>query len=131
MKQIVRIILLILSITLILSVFASCGDDSGSSAGDATEVKENKADEPIPVDGFKAAEKNISNERYLSFCIKEGDDERVIAKMHVKEGDTYESLEPFFPTIPEKEGYMGYWSPVEVYQEEVKDVKIFAAYKSK
>lgn len=42
---------------------------------------------------------------YLVFIV----DDTEILKMVVLKGETYEDLCPYFPTVPHKEGYIGYW----------------------
>ena len=61
---------------------------------------------------------------YLVFKI----DEIEVAKILVVETDTYESLLPYFPTIPEKEGKESYWETIEIYSEDQKVIYINAYY---
>ena len=62
---------------------------------------------------------------YLVFYVNLAEYARIL----VIETDTYMSLEPFFPTIPTKEGYIGYWSEVEeVYNETELEIRIDAYY---
>ena len=145
MKKFIRIILIILSIALLLSVFASCGDDDSDANGknDKSNAGEN-ADEnagenadgdgngnnggqkPVTVDGYDAKELEHNNFHYLSFYCED----QLILKMHVDSGDTYESLKPFFPTIPKKEGYTESWENISaVYSDDNKNIRINAVYK--
>ena len=65
---------------------------------------------------------------YLSFEI-EGME---VAKIVVLPTDTYDTLKPYFPTIPEKEGYEGYWEKIDnVYSEDSSVVVIVAYYRKK
>lgn len=149
MKKFIRIILLILSVALILSVFASCGKDAQSSnktpqanAGKNNNANDEKNNEenneegnaengnskekgPVPVTGYEAEERYADKEHFLSFYCED----KLIVKMRVLDSDTYESLKPFFPTIPEKEGYTAYWEkPTTVYDKSNKNIRIDAVY---
>ena len=55
-----------------------------------------------------------------------------VARIIVLPTDTYDSLEPYFPTIKEKTGYDSFWERVdEVYVEGVKSIVISAYYYKK
>ena len=136
MKKFIRIILIILSIALLLSVFASCGDDDSDANGkndkknagenaDGDGNGNNSGQKPVTVDGYAAKELEHDNFHYLSFYCED----QLILKMHVDSGDTYESLSPFFPTIPKKEGYTESWEWISaVYSNDNKNIRINAVY---
>lgn len=54
-----------------------------------------------------------------------------LERMLVVSTDTFENLEPYFPTIPEKAGYNSYWEETVVYAETQKEVYINAYYVKK
>lgn len=62
---------------------------------------------------------------YLVFLVESS----TLATMHVISTDTYESLKPYFPLIPEREGYIGEWEVIdEVYSEDTNYIYINAYY---
>ena len=51
------------------------------------------------------------------------------ARMHVVPTDTYESLEPYFPLVPDREGFIGEWEIIEdIYSDTSATVYINAYY---
>lgn len=55
-----------------------------------------------------------------------------ISRMFVVSTDNYEYLEPYFPTVPEKKGFVGYWEDIdEVYFSTQKEIYINAYYVKK
>ena len=67
----------------------------------------------------------IDEIHYLSFEV-EGVE---IAKIIVMPTDTYESLFPYFPTVPEKKGYTGEWEKLDyVYSEDEIVITILVYY---
>lgn len=60
-------------------------------------------------------------------------DGKEVARMLVVSTDMYEDLEPYFPTIEEKDGYICYWDDnvVEVYSPSQKEIRIVAYYAKK
>jgi hypothetical protein len=56
-------------------------------------------------------------------------DGQEVAKIVVVSTDTYDNLEPYFPTIPKKEGYNSYWEDIDaVYLDSQKAIYINAYY---
>ncbi len=52
-----------------------------------------------------------------------------IARMLVVSNDNYEILEPYFPTAPDKDWFVGYWENIEeVYSSTQKEIYINAYY---
>lgn len=102
-------LILLLLVALLCYCCAGCGDEP---------PEDPSYDDPgtSVVDPDKA--------HYLIFMV----DGTEIAKMLVTEADTYESLEPYFPTIPEKDGYTSYWETVTVYDAKTENVYINAYY---
>ena len=79
-------------------------------------------------EGVQIKDEEKKEEHYLVFYVENLE----IAKMYVTEDDTYESLKPYFPTIPEKDGFTGAWEKVEsVYSEKDKEITINAYYTKK
>lgn len=68
---------------------------------------------------------------YLVFMVGEGQSAKEVGRMLVVSTDTFENLEPYFPTIPEKAGYNSYWEETVVYAETQKEVYINAYYVKK
>ena len=58
---------------------------------------------------------------YLIFINPSGSE---IGRMLVVSTDTFDSLQVYFPTIPEKDGYVAYWEEKEVYDTSKKEVYI-------
>ena len=54
-----------------------------------------------------------------------------IERMLVVSTNTFENLQVYFPTIPEKEGYNSYWEETVVYSDTQKEVYINAYYTKK
>lgn len=50
-----------------------------------------------------------------------------ISRILVVSTDNYENLEPYFPTVPEKKGFVGYWEDIdEVYSSTQREIYINA-----
>ena len=64
---------------------------------------------------------------YLSFEV-EGVE---IAKLFVMNTDTYDALKPYFPTVPEKDGYVGEWEKLDYVYDENEVVITISAYYTK
>ena len=64
---------------------------------------------------------------YLIFMVENIEIERML----VVSTDTFENLQAYFPTIPEKVGYNSYWEETVVYSESQKEVYINAYYTKK
>ena len=64
---------------------------------------------------------------YLIFMVENIEIERML----VVSTDTFENLQAYFPTIPEKAGYNSYWEETVVYSESQKEVYINAYYVKK
>lgn len=92
-------------------------DDNGGSQTDVDEFEYGKVDD---------SGDHVDFIHYLSFEV-EGTE---LVKWQVQPTDTYESLEPFFPLVPEKENYIGYWEKIDsVYSEEELTITICAYYR--
>jgi len=61
---------------------------------------------------------------YLIFMVENIEIERML----VVSTDTFENLQAYFPTIPEKAGYNSYWEETIVYSDTQKEVYINAYY---
>ena len=61
---------------------------------------------------------------YLIFMVENIEIERML----VVSTDTFENLQAYFPTIPEKAGYNSYWEETVVYSDTQKEVYINAYY---
>lgn len=78
---------------------------------------------PNPNPGYDVVEDNEAH--YLIFMVEANE----VEKMLVVSTDNYENLEPYFPTVPEKEGFVGYWEDIdEVYSSTQKEIYINAYY---
>ena len=64
---------------------------------------------------------------YLIFMVENIEIERML----VVSTDTFENLQAYFPTSPEKAGYNSYWEETVVYSETQKEVYINAYYVKK
>lgn len=107
-----RFIVLFLIMVVTMCCFSACGD---------------KKEDPVnPNPGYDVV--NDKEAHYLIFMIQATE----IARMLVVSTDTYENLEAYFPTIPEEDGYTGYWEELSaVYSSTEKEIYINAYYVKK
>lgn len=120
-----------LSLLLLSSIFtlASCGGGNDIDAdisvptnnGSSTDTGEVSQD---PDDGVY----DKLFEYYAHFLVFEVDGSE-IARMLTLPTDTYDSLAPYFPAIPEQIGYDSYWERIDnVYEPNVRLITIVAYY---
>ena len=110
MKKIITLILTVLT----LVCLTACGGGSES--------------EPTPPNtdpGHSVVQDTKAH--YLIFMVENIEIERML----VVSTDTYENLQAYFPTIPEKEGYNSYWEEKEVYSSTQNEIYINAYYTKK
>jgi hypothetical protein len=108
MKKILALLLAVLT----LFCLCSCGEEP----------------EPTPPDTNPGHGVDQDTEaHYLIFVVENIEIERMLAVST----DTFENLEPYFPTIPEKAGYNSYWEETVVYSDTQKEVYINAYYVKK
>ena len=107
-------ILVVLLAVLTLFCLCSCGG---------------KEPEPTPpnTDPGHGVIKEDADAHYLIFMVENIEIERML----VVSTDTFENLQAYFPTIPEKEGYNSYWEETVVYSDLQKEVYINAYYTKK
>lgn len=108
-----RLIALFLIIAVAMCCFSACGD---------------KEEDPVnPKPGYDVVEDD-NEAHYLIFMVEAIE----VEKMLVVSTDTYENLEAYFPTVPEKDGYIGYWEDLRyVYLSTEKEIYINAYYVKK
>lgn len=110
-KRFLAILLVVISMFCCLT---ACGKGKADSSGSS------------PNPGYDVVEDNEAH--YLIFMVEANE----VEKMLVVSTDNYENLEPYFPTVPEKEGFVGYWEDIdEVYSSSQKDIYINAYYVKK
>lgn len=105
----------------------SCGNSSSletsNNSSNKSDLSYNSNSIYDPADYGKID--NLDYVHYLSFEV----DGIEIAKMMTIPTDTYDSLKPYFPTIPEKIGYSGEWEKLDnVYLEDEIVITIVAYY---
>lgn len=104
----------------------SCGNSNSLEPSNSLEKSESSYNSDSlydPADYGKID--NLDYVHYLSFEV----DGIEIAKMMTIPTDTYDSLKPYFPTIPEKIGYTGEWEKLDnVYLEDEIVITIVAYY---
>ena len=131
-----RTILIFICLFLLLSICA-CGrnnidtpdlpsnnDSTGDNTGNDSENQTENPDDGQYTRVDDSSE-HIDLIHYLSFEI-EGTE---VAKILVMSTDTYDSLKEYFPTIPEKDGFLGNWEKIDyVYSEDELIITICAYY---
>lgn len=109
-KRFLAILLVVISVLCCMTACDKKDDDS-------TKPK------PNPNPGYDVVEDNEAH--YLIFMVEANE----VGKMLVVSTDNYENLEPYFPTVPEKKGFVGYWENIEeVYSSTQKEIYINAYY---
>ena len=107
-KRFLAILLVVISV---LCCMTACGK------------KDDDSTKPNPNPGYDVVEGKGAHDRIVVVEANE------VEKMLVVSADNYENLEPYFPTVPEKEGFVGYWEDVdEVYSSTQKEIYINAYY---
>ncbi len=110
-KRFLAILLVVISVLCCMTACGKKDDDSTKS-------------NPNP--GYDVVEDNEAH--YLIFMVEANE----VEKMLVVSTDNYENLEPYFPTVPEKEGFVGYWEDIdEVYSSTQREIYINAYYVKK
>ena len=112
MKKTISILCVIIFAVLLLGGMCAC-DDGESVDLPTPPANINASTETNKADDYNANDYNANEEKdrvhYLIFKI----DEKEVARLATSEGDTYEDLEIFFPTIPDT--YAGYvWEKLDV-----------------
>lgn len=107
-KRFLAVLLVVISV---LCCMTACGKNNDD------------ANKPNPNPGYDVVEDNEAH--YLIFMVEANE----VEKMLVVSTDNYENLEPYFPTVPEKKGFVGYWENIEeVYSSTQKEIYINAYY---
>lgn len=121
MKKHYSIVIGILAINLL-----SCGNSNSLETSNSSEKSDSSYNSDSLYDSADYGKiDNLDYVHYLSFEV----DGIEIAKMMTIPTDTYDSLKPYFPTIPEKNGYSGEWEKLDnVYLEEETVITIVAYY---
>lgn len=124
MKNTIICIVLILAMIFSILVLSSCGNDV--EVENYTDSPSTLAPSTNSVEEYNQEAKyeiKTDSYHYLIFCV----DGREIGRMYVTDKDTYNSLKPYFPTIPTKNGQVGEWEELEkVYDSKNKEITINA-----
>ena len=115
-------ILLMLIIVLSLSMLFSCGSTDNPSGSSSSSDSDEPSDPTTPPPSYGVVDDEEAH--YLIFKVEDIE----VEKMLVVSTDTYESLEAYFPTIPVKEGFNAYWEEVAVYSDTQNTIYINAYY---
>ncbi len=117
--KIIKIIKVVLGVVFfsIVAFFSICLFSCNSSNHDSNTTNNNSGHSVV----------QDSEAHYLIFMV----DTVEIEKMLVVPSDTFENIQDYFPTIPEREGYNSYWEEIEVYSDTQKEIYINAYYTKK
>ena len=123
---------ILLTIVAALFLITACGGNNSPSAATPTNpgsLSSSQLDESSEISQDPdTGDYDKIYENYAHFLLFEVDGVE-IARMLTIPTDTYDSLAPFFPTIPEQQGFIGYWERVDkVYDSNVRLISIVAYY---